>query len=276
MSYKTYPVLVTINRNYISPLIVMLRSLLRAEPEAEFSVYILHSSLDETDIRQIETQSGSARCTVHAILAQDALLKEAPVTSRYPLEMYYRIFAARFLPEHLDRVLYLDPDLVVINPIRPLFDIKMDGHLFAAASHVQGPMQKINEMRLDMEECTPYINTGVMLMNLDYLRREQDYEQVYQYIRKYRKRLLLPDQDVISGLYASRIFPLDPYIYNMTERLFLLRTDAQCWRNLDWVRTNSAIIHYCGRNKPWKKNYKGKLDVFWHENAQTPLPDKSV
>ena len=32
-----------------------------------------------------------------------------------------------------------------------------------------------------------------------------------------------------------------------------------------WVRRHSAIIHYCGRNKPWKKNYLGKLDVFWHE-----------
>lgn len=272
MSCEPYPILVTINKNYIPPLVVMLRSLLRAEPEAEFSVYILHSSLDGSDIQRIELGVGSRRCSIHAILAEDTLLEDAPVTVRYPKEMYYRIFAARFLPEHLDRILYLDPDLVAINSIRPLFEMQMDEYLFAAASHVKGPIQKINEMRLAMEECTPYINTGVMLMNLKNLRREQDYGQVYQYIQKYRKRLLLPDQDVISGLYASRILPLDPYLYNMTERLFLLRADAQCWRNLDWVRSNTIIIHYCGRNKPWKKNYKGKLDVFWLEISQTPLP----
>ena len=34
---------------------------------------------------------------------------------------------------------------------------------------------------------------------------------------------------------------------------------------LDWVRTNSMIIHYCGRNKPWKENYTGQLNVFYND-----------
>ena len=37
--------------------------------------------------------------------------------------------------------------------------------------------------------------------------------------------------------------------------------------SIDWVRGNSNIIHYCGRNKPWKQGYIGKLDVFWNETA---------
>ena len=162
-------------------------------------------------------------------------------------------------------MLYLDPDLVVINPLHALFQMDLEDYFFAAASHVHGPMQKLNELRLDMEEPAPYINTGVMLLHLAALRREQDLEEVFAYIRQYKKRLLLPDQDVISGLYAPRILPLDPFRYNMTERLFLLRPAARGWMDLDWVRRHSAIIHYCGRNKPWKKNYLGKLDVFWHE-----------
>ena len=34
---------------------------------------------------------------------------------------------------------------------------------------------------------------------------------------------------------------------------------------LDWVRENGAIIHYCGRNKPWKDTYVGSLGRFYHE-----------
>lgn len=267
MEHKTHALLVTIDRGYIPPLQVMLRSLLHVHPQDHFTLYLLHSSLEEADLAAIAAGLPDGRCRLVPIQAEEALLAEAPVTDRYPKEMYYRIFAARYLPPELDRVLYLDPDLVVINPLHALFEMDLEGYFFAAASHVHGPMQKLNELRLDMEEPAPYINTGVMLLHLDALRREQDLDEVYAYIRKYKKRLLLPDQDVISGLYAPRILPIDPFRYNMTERLFLLRRDVRGWMNLDWVRRHSAIIHYCGRNKPWKKNYLGKLDVFWHEAA---------
>ena len=53
-----------------------------------------------------------------------------------------------------------------------------------------------------MEKESLYINSGVMLFNLERLRREQDETAVFQYIQTNRDKLLLPDQDVISGLYA--------------------------------------------------------------------------
>ncbi len=265
MYQKPYAVLVTIDKGYIRPLQIMLRSLLHVHPEKDFSLYILHSSLEKADLEEIAAALDEARCRLFPIRVEDDMLDQAPVTDRYPKEMYYRIFAARYLPEELDRVLYLDPDLVVINPLDTLYEMDLEDYFFAAASHVHGPMQKLNELRLDMEEPAPYINTGVMMLHLSALRREQDFDEVTAYIRRYKNRLLLPDQDVISGLYAPRILPIDPFRYNMTERLFLLRPAVRRWLNLDWVRRHTAIVHYCGRNKPWKKNYIGKLDVFWRE-----------
>ena len=49
----------------------------------------------------------------------------------------------------------------------------------------------------------------------------------------------------------------------MTERLFAFHRQAGDRMDLDFVKENSAIIHYCGRNKPWKKGYIGKLDCFY-------------
>ena len=72
---------------------------------------------------------------------------------------------------------------------------------------------------------------------------------------------------MISSLYGRRILPLDPYRYNMTERLYALRTPAEWGVNLEWIRENTVIIHYCGRNKPWKKHYVGKLDFFYLDAA---------
>lgn len=227
-------------------------------------VYLLHSSIKEQDLERTREILGESNQLL-PIKVQDLHLENAPVTSRYPQEMYYRIFAARYLPSEVDRVLYLDPDLVVNGDLRTLYETPLDDALFAAASHIKKMMHKINEIRLSIDEESPYINSGVMLMNLALLRKEQKEEDVFRYIEEHKNVLLLPDQDVISGLYGSRILPLDPYRYNMTERLFALHLSSDAWLDLEWVRKNSVIIHYCGRNKPWKTGYVGQLDIFYKE-----------
>lgn len=130
---------------------------------------------------------------------------------------------------------------------------------------VTGPLlQKVNTLRLDMEEDSPYINSGVMLMNLALLRREQNFDDVFHFIKKRKNLLVLPDQDIISGLYGSRIYAR----YNMTEWLYQMHAPFETGFDLDWVWNNSVIIHYCGRNKSWKENYVAQLDVFYKEAAE--------
>ena len=105
-----------------------------------------------------------------------------------------------------------------------------------------------------------------MLMNIEALRREQDFDTVFEYIRKRRRMLFWPDQDIISAIYSNMILDIDPYIYNMSEKLLFLRLGDYGVKggvDLEWVRQNSAIIHYCGRNKPWKENYFGLLGEFY-------------
>ena len=149
----------------------------------------------------------------------------------------------------------------------------MDDYFFAAASHTGSFMRKLNELRLDMDEDAPYINSGVMLMNLKRLRNEQNYNDVFDFIKKRKLLLILPDQDIISALYGSKILALDSFKYNMTERLYRLHSPFEKELDLDWVRKNSVIIHYCGKNKPWKNTYIGQLDVFYNETL-SKLKDK--
>ena len=259
--------LVTLNASYIPPLTVMLASLLHTNPGKQIDLYLLHSSLTEKDLDRIRSILANSRCTLRPIQADRSLMKDAPVTGRYPQEMYYRIFAAKYLPSHIKRVLYLDPDMVINGPLEDLYQTPLDGWLFAAASHLGRFFSAVNRSRLDMEKGSLYINSGVMLFNLERLRREQDEAAVFQYIQTHRDKLLLPDQDIISSLYEGSILPLDPFVYNMTEKLFALRPRSEAWLNLNWVREHTVIIHYCGRNKPWKENYIGALGVFYREAA---------
>lgn len=266
MNQKTINILVTLDKNYIPYLNIMLSSLLYSNPDCWFDVYLLHSSLNKEDTTSTVDVLAD-RGELILLNADEVGLDEAPTTSRYPKEIYYRIFAAKYLPDHMDRVLYLDPDLIVNGSIRQLYDLPMDEYYFAAASHTGPFLRKMNELRLDMEDESPYINSGVMLMNLKRLRDEQNYDDVFRYIERRKNFLILPDQDIISSLYGSKIYALDTYRYNMTESLYQMHAPFERDMDLNWVRKHAVIIHYCGRNKPWKENYIGQLDVFYKETV---------
>ena len=260
-----YNVLVTLDRNYLKVLRTMLYSLSQSDSTGIFTVYVAHNSLTEDDFAAL--QAVLPRTELIDVPLSEEMFQDAPIFDRYPKEMYYRLFAAQYLPQELDRILYLDPDLVVINSLRSLYEVDFGDNLFAAASHIESrTFKNFNRRRLHLSEQARYINSGDMMMNLSLLRTQQDPQQIYQFIEEHKNTLLLPDQDVVNALYADRTIFLDPLIYNLGEkylRLKNLHLPKEEKLGIDWVRQHTAIIHYYGRNKPWKEGYHGKLGVFY-------------
>ena len=262
-------ILVTLNRGYLKQLKIMLLSIVDNNPHTEFNVFVVHNSLNKFDF--YELVEISENICFHSIYVDDNFLKKAPTTSRYPKEMYYRIFACRLIPNEVKKILYLDPDIVVINSLDELYNMDLEGNLFAAASHLKetGVITKINELRLSMHAGTGYYNSGVMLMDLEQLRRELSEKEIFEYIEEHKSGLILPDQDILNGIYSHRIKSIDPYRYNISDRILTLHNLKSISLSnkifLDWVEENAVIIHYCGRNKPWKDNYIGELNFFYNE-----------
>ncbi len=264
-----YHILVTLDRNYLKVLSVMLYSLSQSDPEGVYTVYVVNNTLTEEDFASLSALL--PRTELVNVQVPEDLLQNAPVSDRYPTEMYYRLFAARYLPQQLERILYLDPDLVVLHSLRSLYQIDFDGKLFAAASHIESrTFRELNRRRLHLSEHAKYLNSGVMMMNLALLRKESP-QTIIDYIQSHKATLLLPDQDVLNALYADRTVPLDPLVYNLGEkylRLKNLHLPPAEKLTLDWVRSNTAIVHYYGRNKPWKEHYRGSLGIFYYEWEQ--------
>lgn len=260
-------ILVTLDSNYIEQLAVMLTSLIKSNPGEKFDVYVAHSSIGEEDFNFLNSCVADACSIINVKIPKD-MFDDAPTTDRYPKEMYYRIFAAQFLPLNLDRILYMDPDLVIINSIVEMYRMNLGNNFFAAASHVDKSLKKINEIRLDMPEDSTYINSGVMLLNLHQLRKNQKIQEVYDYIEEKKIFFVLPDQDILNGVYGHKTIHLDALIYNLSDR-FLTFYNANpknlgSRKDMRWIAHNTSIIHYCGRNKPWKSNYRGDLGVFYY------------
>lgn len=262
-----YNILVTLDRNYLKVLSVMLYSLSQSDPDAVFTVYVANNSLTEDDFSSLRTLI--PRTEFVDVRVCDELLSGAPISDRYPKEMYFRLFAAQYLPQELDRILYLDPDLVILNDLRGLYSIDFQNHLFAASSHIESTFFKnFNRQRLHLSKEARYINSGVMMLNLSLLRKEQHPQEIYDFINEHKTSLLLPDQDILNALYADRTIFLDPLIYNLGEkylRLKNLHLPKEEKLGIDWVRNHTAVVHYYGRNKPWKEGYHGKLGIFYQE-----------
>ena len=112
-----------------------------------------------------------------------------------------------------------------------------------------------------------YINAGVLMIHVENMRRYITADRIFSYISKKGKSLFQADQDVINALFKEKIISVNPCYYNLDEATYRRNS-----LNLSWVRQNTVFVHYNGKNKPWKPNYRGELDVFWHEEReQKPL-----
>ena len=89
----SYNILVTLDRNYLPVLRVMLHSLAQSDPEGEFTVYAVHNSLTEQDLQRLHALF--PRVHPVSVKVPEGLLAGAPVSDRYPTEMYYRLFWAK-------------------------------------------------------------------------------------------------------------------------------------------------------------------------------------
>lgn len=251
-----------INHTYINHFINCVKSIVRFPNK--YQIYVFHTDLTVYDEELIKYRFSSL-ASFNFIFIDNTLLNTFPISRRYPTEIYYRILAANYLPENLDKILYLDVDIVVINPLDKLYETDIDDYYYAACTHVRKLLTFINNRRLRSNKMNPYVNTGMLLMNLKKLRKEQVKEEIFLFVKKHQNHLLLPDQDIISILYGEKIKILDYLKYNLSERLFTIYNFEHLSdrKSIDWVQNNTCIIHYCGKNKPWNKKYYGKLNRFY-------------
>jgi len=118
---------------------------------------------------------------------------------------YYRLLAPRILPQDVEKVLYLDTDIVLRNVKLILNFMAID----ISDIHVYG--QKDYECKYLSHDyiAYPYICTGVMLMNLDKMRKDKIYDKCIELMldkeywkdtSEYNKvfELVLYDQEVIN------------------------------------------------------------------------------
>lgn len=256
--------LTTLNETYLPQLRVLLTSIHWNNPGESFLLYLIHRTIPEAELVRLGEQCAALNMTLCPVRVDSGLFANAPITRQYPQEMYYRLLAAQLLPDTLDRILYLDPDTLVINPLRPLWELDMEGRLFAAAAHTGKTEIANNVNRIRLKTENKYYNSGVLLIDLAAGREEIHPEEVFRYAEEHPNSLLLPDQDILNILYGARTLELDDYIWNYDARNFtsyVFRSAGQA--DMDWVMAHTVILHFCGKAKPWKPRYRHRFGVLY-------------
>jgi len=264
-------ILLTLDRNYLPPVRVLLVSLFLNHPSEVFHLYLAGDGFTQEDWNGLYTLCSHFGAALHPVSIDESWFESAPTLRYYSRAMYYRLLAAQMLPDDLERILYLDPDTLVINSLCPLYDTDMGDHLYAACIHkgLVDLSTPVNKLRLSTYENEGYFNSGILLMNLPRIRETVFPQVIFDYVRENHALLVLPDQDVLNGLYGEHILALDECLWNYDARKYreyLLASTGVC--DIDWVMEHTAILHFCGKKKPWKNGYTGRFSALYKHYLQ--------
>jgi lipopolysaccharide biosynthesis glycosyltransferase len=261
--------LLTLDHNYLPQLKILLTSVALNNPSEKLSVHLLHDGISKADLTALSVWNQEKGYDFEAIYMGSKLFQNAPANKKYPKAMYYRLLAGQFLPETIKRVLYLDPDILIINPLRPLWEMDMEGKPFAAAAHT-GKTELANHVnRIRLRGDHDYFNSGVLLIDLALTRKIIQPKGLFSYIETHRKELLLPDQDILNALYGKDILPINDALWNYDARKYnnyLFRSSGE--QDMLWVMQHTAILHFCGTAKPWKPNYLYRFGLLYQHYMQ--------
>lgn len=107
---------------YALPLAVMLRSLIaNLGPRSQVEVYCVDDGISSADKAKV-LASVTDRLTLHWLEPSRSALSGLPTWGRMPRTTYQKLTLGEWLPEHAEKVIWLDCDLLLLDDIMPLWD----------------------------------------------------------------------------------------------------------------------------------------------------------
>lgn len=173
-----------------------------------------------------------------------------------------RLCLPEILSSDIDKVLYLDCDMVVNTNIDTLYSLPIDEYYLAAVKDTSTGSFGKHRKKIYHKHNIPfesYFCAGTIILNLNKIRRDNvNFSEImFNYLHE-NQNLPFLDQDILNWFCQGKYLELDEK-YN----IYSDRPDA-------YKYLNDGIIHYIGRYKPWKA-YLGEIDdPYWKYLAQTP------
>lgn len=228
----------------------MLRSV-AVHAEAVHVHYLHGPGFPARSLRRIERMLGRLGAPFSAYEIAPERIAGLPVLPEFTPAMWYRIL----LPELLageERVLYLDVDTLATDDLAPLWATDLSGHHLAAVTNVLMPQHRGRPASLGLAP-EAYFNSGVLLMNLELMRRDDTTAALREYALSRGEALEWPDQDTLNVVLAGTRLPLHPRWNAMNSLRFDWTAEVFGADAVAAARRSPGIRHFEGpdENKPW-------------------------
>lgn len=242
--------------NYVKYCCVMLTSLLENNQGEDIAVHILDNAINDEAkgvIRNIVEHKYGQKIFFYAL--NENILKKFPSTCSYvSLTTYYKLFIPHILPLSIHKALYVDCDIIVLNSLHSLWEYDLSDKAAAAVKDAhRGLDEDCKRLGYDYHK-DDYYNAGVILMNLDYLRKYDFVDKSINYVIQNADILKYHDQDVLNGLLHGQILPL-PHRYNLHDTLYhdkrYISKEQISIIEEEMQPEKRVIIHFSSRRKPW-------------------------
>jgi lipopolysaccharide biosynthesis glycosyltransferase len=263
--------------NYFLQAQVLLLSLVRTQ-HSPTTLMVFGNNWSPREIKRLKgIQSDLVSVEIQSVDTEK--FSSIRLASKFPLATAYNVLAPQYLIATSGRALYVDADVVVTEDLSPLFDTEMKSPVAAVLdAHigwVSSPSMWRPWREEGMEALTPYLNTGVMLIDLDAWRSNNLTQRILEILAKYD--LPCVDQDAINIVLRGQFdqlkprYKLMPYHYLQTFRYVdAMETDDA----INTALTDPAIVHFHRSflGKPWTYGAIHPATKLWRNLADEAHP----
>ncbi|MDR0693070.1 MAG: glycosyltransferase family 8 protein [Puniceicoccales bacterium] len=180
------------------------------------------------------------------------ILENYAIPSYFSTAIFYRLAIPKVFPE-LDRVIYLDCDIIAVGDIAELWNEDLKGRPFGAieeGGNFFNEKTKLRKMQeINLPESKHYYNSGILLIDTHKFEDDKIFERVIGFVKDTDLQLSCPEQDAMNlCLDDDEHMALDPK-YNFIP---FASSSEECLKK---IKEPIIIMHYAGK-KPWEMNKK--------------------
>ena len=242
---------------------VMLTSLFENNKDIEhISVYLVTTDMSENNKKRFQCLSKQYKRTIKFIDAKkmDCFLTKNQVPKYHDsYAAYYKMFALSMIEDSIERLVYLDSDIIINGSLEKLITEDLDGKTLGMVIDPSPEEYK----KIIKVNSRYYYNTGVIIFDVKKWNDLECEKQVVEYIKERQVIYPIADQDIVNVVFQDEIstiplkynFPTGALIFkefNFFKKAYGVR-NYYSEEEFIQVQKKPTVIHYLGPfgTKPW-------------------------
>ncbi len=264
--------------NYIQHCSAMLCSVFENNREHEITVHLLHHGLstdNQSFLVELANRYGNTMLFYDIDMEKlGNLFIDKHWHPTLSIASYYRLLLPSLLETKIEKVLYLDCDIIVLGDVSPLFSLDLAGYGVAAVEDTTpGSDHHRRSMGLNLNQTA--FCAGVLVINMKYWREHNSEQQLLDYAQEMGGQLEMEDQDVLNHEFRGHWFKL-PYKYMRTPMSIASLDKQQKWADIEDYVFHPVIIHYAAHVKPWLDISIPDGKYYWEYVKRSGFPNPKV